>query len=57
MDLNYFKDKIFELINETNSIDINDIDTDDRNNTFTVSLHDGSAFELECRQISIITER
>ena len=23
MDLNYFKDKIFELINETNSIDIN----------------------------------
>lgn len=50
MDLNYFKDKIFELINETDSIDINDIDTDDRNNTFTVSLFDGSAFELECRQ-------
>lgn len=50
MDFNYFKDKIFELINETDSIDIADIHTDDRNNTFTVSLHDGSTFELECRQ-------
>lgn len=51
MDLNYFKDKIFELINDTDSIDINDIDTDDKSNTFTVSLFDGSTFELECRQV------
>ncbi len=50
MDLNYFKDKIFELVNETDSLDINDIDADDRKNTFTVSLQDGSVFELECRQ-------
>lgn len=49
MDLNYFKNKISELVNETDSLDINDIDANNRKNTFTVSLQNGSVFELECR--------
>lgn len=49
--LNYFKDKLFELLNETDEIDIADIEANDRKNTFLIALKNGSLFELECRQL------
>lgn len=36
MDLNYFKDKLFDIINENDNMDISDIITDDKNNKFIV---------------------
>ena len=50
MDLNYFKDKLFDLLNECDELDLSDIRTDDKRDTFTVRTADGSIFELLCRQ-------
>lgn len=50
MDLNYFKDKLFDILNETDELNITDICVDDRNNLLTVSIAGGSVFEVECRQ-------
>lgn len=51
MDLNYFKDKLFDLLNDSDDLDISDIATDDRRGLFTVSTTDGSTFELLCRKL------
>ena len=52
MTLNYFKDKLFEMMNGgDNELDIADIDTNDRENTFTVSTTDRSQFQIECRKL------
>lgn len=52
MTLDYFKDKLFEMMNEgDNELDIADIDTNDRENTFTVLTVDRSQFEIECRKL------
>ncbi len=52
MTLDYFKDKLFEMMNEgDNELDIADINADERKNTFTVSTTDGSQFEIECRKL------
>ena len=32
MELNYFKDKLFDLLNETDELDIADLDAEDRKN-------------------------
>ena len=50
MDLNYFKDKLFDILNETDELDITDICTDDRNDRLTVSVAGGSVFQIECRE-------
>lgn len=52
MELDYFKDKIFEAIDEINDFEIADIDTDDLKNVFTVETADGSIFEIECRKLA-----
>ena len=51
MKLNYFKDKLFDILNESDELDISDINADDRNDLFTISIADGSTFEIECREI------
>ena len=51
MELNHFKDMIFEMLNESDNNMIRDIDTNDKANTFGVTLQDGSVFEVQCRQI------
>lgn len=50
MELNYFKDQLFDLLNES-ELDLSDLETDERTNTFTVYFADGSRFELECRAV------
>ena len=49
--MEYFKDKIFDLLNDADDMCIRDIETDDRNNTFRVFLQDGNLFEVECRKV------
>ena len=46
MDLNYFKDTLFDIINESDTLDAEllDIYCDDQNDTMTVNLKDGSSF-------------
>lgn len=51
MELNYFKDKLFDLLNESDELDLSDIIADDRRGLFTVSMADGSQFELLCRKL------
>jgi len=51
MDLNYFKDKLFDILNDSDNIDILDIITDDRRGLFIVSTSDESVFEILCRKL------
>ncbi len=44
MTKNEFKDRLFDVLNETNNIPIKDIKTDDRNNNFVIFLDDGTKF-------------
>ena len=50
-ELEYFKDKIFDLLNEADEIEIKDIETYDKKGIFKVLLQDGCMFEVECRQV------
>lgn len=52
MEFNSFKDKLFELINDAENFEINDIETDDKGNTFTIITQTGFTFELVCRQVA-----
>lgn len=52
MKLENFKDGLFDLLNDSDSLDIADIDTDDRNSIFMIKTQDGSLFEIECRKMS-----
>ena len=52
MDLNYFKDILFDLLNESDALEpyMQDILCDDRNDTMTVVMNDAEAFELCIRR-------
>lgn len=50
MDLNYFKDRLFEVLNESEELNISDISADDVRNIFAIEMADGSVFEIECRK-------
>lgn len=52
MKLENFKDGLFDLLNDSDSLDIADIDTDDKKSVLTVKTLDGSQFEIECRKMS-----
>ena len=41
-----FKDKVFEIMNETEKLSISDIDTNDFGDRMNISLNDGSIFEI-----------
>lgn len=52
MELNYLKDRLFDLLNDNSEeLNISDIQTHEKENTFGISMMDGSVFEIECRRI------
>lgn len=51
MELNYFKDKLFDVLNESDELDLSDITADDGRSLFAVTTADGSVFELQCRKM------
>ena len=51
MDLNYFKDQIFDLLNESDELDISDIKAEDRKDLFTVTTGDGSVLRVICETV------
>lgn len=50
MSFEYFKDNIFDLLNEADNIGISDIECFDKKSIFKVSLQTGEIYEVECRQ-------
>ena len=48
MDKNYFKDILFDLVNESDELDpfLEDIECDDRNDLMTVIMKDGKQFTV-----------
>ena len=52
MTLDYFKDKMFDLLNETDSFEVADIEVREAENLVSVLLKDGSQFEVECRKLN-----
>lgn len=43
---NEFKDRLFEILNETDMLPIMDIDINDKENQFKIVLRDGSQFMI-----------
>ena len=50
MELDYFKDKLFDLLNDSEEMGIIDLNADERNNLFIVRTEDGNVFEIVCRK-------
>ena len=50
MELNYFKDRLFDLLNDSEGMGIADLNTDERNGLLTVMTDDGNGFEIVGRQ-------
>ena len=52
MKINYLKDRIFDFLNDNSEeLGISDIETHAKENTFGISMADGSVFEIKCRRI------
>ena len=50
MELNYFKDRLFDLLNDSEGMGIADLNADERSSLLTVRTEDGDVFEVVCRQ-------
>ena len=50
MELNYFRDKLFDLLNDSEGMEIADLDADERNSLLIVRTEDGNVFEIVCQQ-------
>ena len=51
MDKNEFKDGIFNVINESDEFDLADIVADDDKDKMTITVADGSVFELQISKL------
>ena len=49
MTLDFFKDSLFDLLNESEEIDAVEIEADDAAGTFRITTADGSRFFVLCR--------
>ncbi len=47
MDINVFKDILWDLMNESDALDISDIQSFDKENCFIVTVRDGSTFQVQ----------
>ena len=50
MKLDYFRDKLFDLLNDSEGMGIADLNADERNSLLTVRTEDGDVFEIVCWQ-------
>ena len=51
MNIDYFKDILFDLMNESDALDVADIQSDDLANMFLVVMKDGTAFSVHVTKI------
>ncbi len=52
MDLNHFKDILFDLMNESDELNVEDIQSDDKANRFVVTVEDGASFVVQINSIN-----
>ena len=50
MRLDYFRDRLFDLLNDSEGMGIADLNTDKRNGLLIVRAEDGNVFEIVCQQ-------
>ena len=50
MGLDYFRDRLFDLLNDSEGMGIADLNTDERNGLLIVRTEDGNIFEIVCQQ-------
>ena len=48
MPLNFFKDLLFDVLNDSDLLNAVDINVNDKENTFTLKMDDGSTIYLKC---------
>lgn len=53
MELKEFKDRLFDILNDTGNLPIADIIVDDEQNTIKILLNDHSSFTVTCSKSSI----
>lgn len=50
MDSNYFRDKLFDVVNES-ELELSDLEADERGKRLIVTVEDGTAFEISVNRI------
>lgn len=50
MDLNCFRDKLFDLLNDSEEMGITDLNADEQNSMIAVRTESGKVFEIVCRE-------
>lgn len=50
MDLNCFRDRLFDLLNDSEEMGITDLAADEQNNLIAVRTESGKVFEIVCRE-------
>ena len=50
MELNYFRDRLFDLLNDSEGMGIVDLNVDEKNSLITVRTEEGNIFEIVCQQ-------
>ncbi len=50
MEQNCFRDRLFDLLNDSEGMGIADLNADERNSLPTVRTEEGNVFEMVCRQ-------
>ena len=51
MDINEFKDRLFDAINDADNLPIQDLELEDREDRIQVSLEDGSKFVVLVKNV------
>lgn len=51
MNKNEFKDRLFDLLNESEELPIRDIDCKDASDLMDISLEDGSSFRIKIEEL------
>ena len=50
MDISYFMDILFDLINESDALDVQEIEADLQNNVFHVTVSEGKSFDVQIKK-------
>ena len=51
MELNYLKEHLFDLLNESDCLSVTDIEANDTLNTFRITVPDASVFVISCQRV------
>lgn len=57
MDLNCFRDRLFDLLNDSEEMEIADMNADEQNSLIAVRTESGKVFEIVCKEATDRDER